>query len=378
MGVIDVNDVRPVFVEAWKELDPAWASKNFQKEVTKAELVPFKHGGVKECMMRLNLTTSEGPETYIWKSVYGEMAKVHKVCREGLFFREFQSCMEDIPKSLWSWADMSTGESFLVMEEFDPEFRVVGDYFGPMWPQNFGKDCPERPDGLLEECMKHAAAMHGKYWEKTDELSKNSFLHAAQRVQGEDEAGWKAIFDQSKNPWTAMNNEQRNNWDSELVKVIDASMEKANWATVQEFHKTVPMTLAHGDFHPFNIMWNDDTKKTILFDFEFTGMGSGAQDIGEFLLFMPPDERRQCMEKTVKFYHDELVKIIGNQYSYEDCWKEVIHGGFARMVWIFGMFSSGASNDDDSMARHRALESTMVAWMKDYGITPENVYQPRC
>ena len=72
-------------------------------------------------------------------------------------------------------------------------------------------------------------------------------------------------------------------WDAHLVACVDAAFAGVSWDAYQAArgHR---WTLVHGDFHPANVMWRDGAM--ILIDFELVGVGSGAQDLGQF--FRPP------------------------------------------------------------------------------------------
>lgn len=69
-----------------------------------------------------------------------------------------------------------------------------------------------------------------------------------------------------------------------------------------------------GDCHPGNALWPaspDCTRGVALIDFEAVALGSGAQDLGQFVIsHMAPDVRRGCEKELVETYHAELVAAL--------------------------------------------------------------------
>jgi thiamine kinase-like enzyme len=73
-------------------------------------------------------------------------------------------------------------------------------------------------------------------------------------------------------------------WDPLLVACLDASFAKISWDVFQDNIKSTAWTLAHGDFHPANMMWDNAASRLVLLDWEVVGLGSGPQDLAQFLI----------------------------------------------------------------------------------------------
>ena len=116
-------------------------------------------------------------------------------------------------------------------------------------------------------------------------------------------------------------------------------------------------SLVHGDAHPHNALWvnqRTDEAKLVLIDFEMVGVGSPAQELGQYMIsHMEPETRRACEDQVVRAYHEELLRMIkpttqdqdkGGEtaatepYTFEACWAEYIAGGIGRWVWFIPLF----------------------------------------
>ena len=74
-----------------------------------------------------------------------------------------------------------------------------------------------------------------------------------------------------------------------------------------------------------------DRFKLLLLDWENVGIGSGPQDIGQFLIsHMDPLLRAKVEREVVEVYYTSLVTWnprIADEMTIEQCWKEYIIGG---------------------------------------------------
>ena len=160
-----------------------------------------------------------------------------------------------------------------------------------------------------------------------------------------------------------------------------ASISRISWdafkASQSERRRKRLFTLSHGDFHPANFIrrTGHDTSlyPVVLLDFEVIGVGSGPQDLSQYLIsHMDPIERRKCERELVQTYYDELVRLGVNHVTFEWVWREFALGGSARWVWLLAVLSQMCPSE---MVKYwaRNLEEFLV----DHGIDEASIEMPR-
>jgi Phosphotransferase enzyme family len=86
-----------------------------------------------------------------------------------------------------------------------------------------------------------------------------------------------------------------------------------------------PVTLLHGDHRLDNLFFSDDegTEGVGVVDWQITGTGRGAYDVGYFLSqSLVPEERKGVEHDLVASYHRTLVERGVQGYSFDDCWED--------------------------------------------------------
>lgn len=285
-----------------------------------------------------------------------------------------------------------------------------------------------------------AAILHATYWqnpllllqEDDDEdhhhhNHPSSWLRGSQWICGKDQESWWKSQQQCIDSWNKTKQQQQqqkidnnnNNaasggvkWDNDLIACMDASINKIDWNVYQKELKQRPFTLVHGDFHPANCMIraihptttsktslssdgkNDDEPmnednisknklKLVLLDFEVVGVGSGPQDLGQYMISHTTPQLRKELEKdAVHLYYDTLLHHYYNNHnkeeefnmSFEECWNEYIMGGFSRWVWLLSILSQNIS----SVHVLQYFHDQLLAFIQTHDIiTPDNVSMPR-
>ena len=106
----------------------------------------------------------------------------------------------------------------------------------------------------------------------------------------------------------------------------------------------------HGDAHPHNALWVDQRTagaRLCLIDFEMVGVGSNAQDLGQYVISHPTPALRRAHERQwVEGYHAELLATLRARgleaeaagYSLDSCFAEYVAGGFGRWAWFLPLF----------------------------------------
>ena len=101
----------------------------------------------------------------------------------------------------------------------------------------------------------------------------------------------------------------------------------------------------HGDCHPHNVLWCEQRTALAhlrLIDFEMVGVGSPAQELGQWTIsHMTPGVRRASERQLVAGYHAQVVKNLSDRgehgheaFSAEACWAEYVAGGAGRWIWF--------------------------------------------
>lgn len=401
--------------------DPEWLSAHVGFPVESASLESMAGtGGLSGCMRRLTVTkkaseaavdgAAEETLVFVLKTVEpATLARSKQLggAREGLFFAEFlpRCVTTDFPAVYFAHGDMSTGEKTILMEDLrQRKGTQSGLYFGPGSPHNWGKTLPVASE--LEPSAEEVAAaafgvearMHAAFWGKP-EIRSIGWLRGSDWIRGEGEASWRASQMFAQGAWEkgkaklAASGEVR--WPAGLVEALDASFARIDWARAVEEMQARSATLVHGDCHPANMMWvpgasasgassaafsalaaSAETKgHVLLLDFEAVGVGSGPQDIAQYLIsHMSPATRRACEGALVDGYYAELIArgVDPATFSKDQCWAEYKSGGAERWVWMLGLL---ADLCPASWVQYFADQTH--AFFVDHGITAENIGMPR-
>ena len=196
---------------------------------------------------------------------------------------------------------------------------------------------------------------------------------------------------------------------------------------------TRPLTLVHGDFHPANIMIVPPTSdrpasvgrvygaawvvlhaflerapqlsrplerapqsvpqsplnvyllypspcartQVVLLDFEQVGVGSGPQDLGQYLISHASPETRRGIEArgAVEAYYEALCGLnvgVAATMTLEQCKAEYVAGGAGRWLWFLPVLNAMCP---PPMTQY--FHDQLLAFLKDHNITPETVPMPR-
>jgi len=152
-------------------------------------------------------------------------------------------------------------------------------------------------------------------------------------------------------------------------------VKKISLSDYQDWTKKTQWTFVHGDFHPANFMWLYDGDKNNLkfLDWEMVGVGSGPQELAQYLVsHMSPAKRRECESGLIKLYHDELIRNgVPNTYTLADCTRDYVRGGSERWMWFLAYFLDFPQDVMDYFC-DQTLE-----FCKDHNVTCENIGQVR-
>jgi len=279
------------------------------------------------------------------------------------------------------------------------------------------------------ESVRIAAYLHGAFYNDTSLLVNpkiNSSLRMTDWIRGFGKETFLSSQQKVCDGWTHAKSQWEKgqlefNMDNLLVDLMDASCAQAldfdsfvdRWGYGGNYKRTrgdgsdgkiVHFSLTHGDYHPGNLLClhDDSTSNTpnqnkervaltqqqpqlILIDWEHVGVGSGPQDIGQYLISHLPIEEvcgmldeittvyRNTLTETIDAANDEMHSSKKVPPPLEDLKREIIYGGFERWVWLFG-FMCGAGVPPLYM---QYFHDQVHGWALMNGISVETVGMPR-
>jgi len=328
--------------------------------------------------------------------------------REALFYKEFSAQLAVgsdgndganadagiVPRAYHADANMETGEMVVIMDCCKNAIPL-GVFFGPTNPNNWSiadriesmNEGNPGPKEASSTAFSLYAKLHGTYWED-ESLKDKTFLRCSNWIQGKGKEEWQGAQDLGRGWWNDAlkaieDGTGHIQWDTHLVECLKVSFNKIDWNNFQSELSKRPFSLVQGDCHPHNLLWVEQRTPSAhckLIDFEMVGLGSPAQDIGQFLIsHMPPGIRREYEKELVTGYHQELVKVLkdtgkdGVQYSFDDCWAEYVAGGFGRWAWFMAYFSLPSNAANLSQFFH----DQVAAFCKDHIPTADDAPMPR-
>lgn len=327
-----------------------------------------------------------------------EQSQMHGLAREGYFYRDWRKLettdgsrceLESIlPMIFHSEGKMATGEKLILMQDLSASCIQLGLLFGNGNPNNWGKALPS--EGLLgvqkatSLAFSAAAKLHAPYWgsRRLVDSEELDWLRGAAWLRGQDKAAWTSAQANLASLWAQVKAKIGTPgylvvWDPLLVAVVDSSISKAagkaGWELFQSELRSRPITLVHGDFHPANLLLVEKEERVLLVDWEAVGVGSGPQELGQFMISHTAPALRASIEReAVAAYYVELKKLNQDiDLSLEDCWLEYVQGGLSR--WLFFLPHDGWGNQLAS----QYFCNQVLAWIKDHNVTANSAPMPR-
>lgn len=320
------------------------------------------------------------------------------LAREALFYHHFSSNLprESTPKIYYSCGNFETGEKCIIMEDVQDAVDS-GILFGPGNPNNWNRNLRDMiskfgwndgnspPPGSREVALvtfREIAKIHARFWKNDMELlgSDKTWLRGQEWLQGKGRGSWEASQNLVRTFWQTHLEAETNSdepiiqWDANVRKAVEKAVTGISWeAQLKRLNVEGHYTLVHGDFWPGNVLWmTNETNKIKLLDWEMVGLGSGPQDLGQYVISnMDPAERRGCERELIEDYHQELRKhTIDCSFGY--CWREYQVGGVERWLW-FLVYFLGNGMTKWAQFFHNQISS----FMADHGLSADDITQPR-
>ena len=317
--------------------------------------------------------------------------------REALFYEHLAPALGVcVPTAFYSHGDMQTGRKAVLMECLQ-DALPAGLAFGPSNPNNWAvKDKLEEMAATLpdaEQISAHAfkvfAGLHARFWGEEALLVKAPWLRGAQWARGEGAETWSGAQKMASDAWAGLMEARAAGssplvWDDHLVQCLNHAFASVSWDAFQAELKTRQHTLVQGDCHPGNALWvrgAEPTAHVRLIDFEMVGVGSAAQELGQWTIsHMEPATRRRCERSLVEGYHRELVAALTSRglsaeagaFGLEKCWAEYVAGGAGRWAWFVAYLGKVMP-----AAPAQFFHDQLAAFLRDHVPDPSCMPMPR-
>ncbi|KAK3261591.1 hypothetical protein CYMTET_29506 [Cymbomonas tetramitiformis] len=409
--------------------DPAWLKARLQplQTIASVDLESMSGaGGQSGDMQRIVMNFEDkSKSTYVLKRTKenGESQSITLgLAREGIFYNHHSEVFPSdsnfvayLPQVFFSEGDLEEGTKTILMEDLSTAVQS-GHLFGAGSPLNWGKDLTALTSGkgfnvekltvarITQLAFSAAATLHASCWQHAG-LNDVHWLRASSWNRGEGRDSWVASQAHIAGMWTAVKAKIANAedgshflacgesqdgvaWDPLVVDCLDASIARASeeahgWETFQSEIRTRPFTLVQGDFHPANMMLclpeagrGEDEPRLVLVDWEVVGVGSGPQELGQYMISHTRPEVRAALERgALEAYYKELVQrntAVAASLTWDACWEEYVAGGVGRWMWLLPLL---ARICPAKMAQY--FHDQVKAFCQTHLITADNVPLPR-
>ncbi|KAL7502944.1 hypothetical protein ACHAXN_000810 [Cyclotella atomus] len=299
-----------------------------------------------------------------------------------------------IPQALYSACDADTGQKAIVLEYYQ-DAAEAGVYF-PHSVHNTVRKMQEAQNSKTNHSEQHtikmtklrksitleasriAALLQGSFYQDkslfTNHQSFAKHLRMVDWIQGKNKESYVESQQEIVDRWSRAKSRRINGeffdgkvqLSQEFVQVMDASCALAldfdlfvsKWNLDGRSDNKLSWSLVHGDYHPGNFLFIKDAMgtdimndgyrpKLMLVDWEVVGVGSGPQDLGQFLIshtetkeaFNLLDEvatvYRQTLQSTLDAVNGDSSSDKPTVPALEAIKREIIYGGIERWVWLF-------------------------------------------
>jgi len=301
-----------------------------------------------------------------------------------------------VPKVYYSYGNFDEGDKVVVMEDLSESGVDSSVFFGPGNPHNWNRDLAAQasraggsvptPELVTETTFRSIAKVHGKFWKRADLLltPDKAWLRGQEWIQGRNRESWEASQDLIRSAWDGLRKNGGDTaikWDRQLRSIVDKAVAGISWEAqlrrLDAADNGCHWTLVHGDFWPGNCMWMIQDRTIRLLDWEMVGIGSGPQDLGQYVLSnMDPTVRRAHERRLVEAYYEELRNALPEDVtvSWEYVWNEYRVGGVERWLWFLVWFLGQGPN---FVPWAQFFHDQISSFVRDHGLRPEDITQPR-
>lgn len=362
----------------------------------KVDDVSATAGGLSAQIIRLEVIASEGISHRVilkrTKPERVEMSNSLGIAREAEFFAHFAAVLDPeslfLPKTYYAAVEKD-GYKVVIMEDLKERHGVqAGYFFGANSLLNWGKNLPEltahfpkvTDQGVTIRAFELGAKLHGRFWQDTTLLEK-PYLRAGFWFQGQGEESFNSTAQYAVNTWKQFRSQQEKEKTVEvsqkIVDLMENCIAKLSFVDYQAMWKSKPWTMVHGDFHPANFMVVDSEHgrdfDLIMLDWEAVGVGSGPQDLGQFMISHSSSAARKASEEeALAVYLKELNANLKarniDEVTAEYVKQEYVEGGLCRWAWLFPVCASLCPAKGTQYFHDQMLE-----FMEEHNVEPSTM-----
>jgi len=281
--------------------------------------------------------------------------------REVAVYREVGLLPADLTvQHVCSGADENGVQHLLLVDARPLGYTQAGLYFGPSSPLNYGKELPAGSGeeqtvlAIAKAAATQAGSLHGSTWGQATSLAdsrpwlrvspgagdmKESDVAYSTMILGFGKAGLDTLRAHAEAGSVTVSDALVDDVDS-AISAAAALLDSASGADARAGYKLpLDVCLVHGDFHPGNQLWNATTESSRFVDLEQVGLGSGPQELGQYLIsHLSPTERKAYEGRIIDVYVATLCECLPSNMSVDKqlIRTEVIVGGYLRWLWLLG------------------------------------------
>eukprot|EP01063_Lacrimia_lanifica_P022061 TRINITY_DN2976_c0_g1_i3.p1 TRINITY_DN2976_c0_g1~~TRINITY_DN2976_c0_g1_i3.p1 ORF type:complete len:456 (+),score=141.33 TRINITY_DN2976_c0_g1_i3:77-1369(+) len=254
---------------------------------------------------------------------------------------------------------------------------------------------------LTLQAAQMCGALHGRTWRDARVLTYPG-LRGAAWLEGKGQDTFDASMEKARAGWAARRARLQEReahaaagrdaeaaavavarYTPDLAATIEASLSQAAFDAHVAAARARGWSFVHGDLHPGNFVvtpcgTNPAGVAQVLVDWEMCGVGSGAQDLGQYMIsHLAADVAAQIFPAVADAYSAALAAAAPPGAALPTAAavkEEMAAGGFCRWVWLEA-YMGGMPGLPVAFQQH--FHDQMAAWAALHGITAANVGMPR-
>ena len=435
------------FMSLWEDpivvtqrLSSVLKSRGIQSPIQSSTVTPLSnHSGLSGDVSLLSLEFQDetSMKLVLKRTRSTDDSKTHSkklgLYREGIFYKTIGPWIQKrldqvpitqhtfIPSALFAAVDAESGQKAIVLDYYQDAVEA-GVYF-PHSVHNVvrkmengdSNESDETTDvrkSITLEAARIAGLLHGSFYQDASLLEDTTFsdsLRMLNWIKGEGKESFLESQQEVIDRWSKAKSRWRSGeffdgkveLGKEFVEVMDASCAQAldfdsfvsKWDPDGSNNGKISWSLVHGDYHPGNFLYMDETSNNnarspnlLLVDWEVVGVGSGPQDLGQFLIsHTETTEAYEILDEVAFVYHQTLQSTLdafnkcSNRKqvvpSLEAIKREIVYGGIERWVWLFAYMAGW--EERMPWLYMQFFHDQMQKFILINGITAEEVGMPR-
>jgi hypothetical protein len=261
--------------------------------------------------------TSTGPESVVFKCTgdspisrqlgkkgYGIEGRPGFYGAEVRFYAQFADDLPiKVPAAYARWLSAEEDEFSLLLEDF-PASRAGDEFSGCTREETI-------------ECMIGLAGLHAPLW-------NDAILHNEPSLKPIGKEIKPILHGNIGRAFVRLKERHLHLFSADAMKLIEVfAPHYADWVCAEGR----PVALTHNDFRLDNLLFNNG--HSIALDWQTFASAHPGRDTGLFLgCSVHTDTRRSVQDEALKAYHAQLLNLGVEDYSYDQCVDDFLHGTF--------------------------------------------------